>query len=94
MLAAMRLASSFVISLAADRRRIIRIINVGKLLTVSVTHDVVVRLEFGGPRWWEMASRVSHYCFFLAAAAGGAGRKSAHGSDFFSASRRPLIIDW
>ena len=40
------------------------------------------------------AARVSHYCLFLAAA-GGAGRTSAHGSDlFFSASGRPLIVDW
>jgi hypothetical protein len=38
--------------------------------------------------------RVSHYCLFLAAA-GGAGRTSAHGSEFFfSASGRPLTVDW
>ena len=36
--------------------RIIRIIHVGNLLTVSVTNDVVVRLDFGGPRRWEVAS--------------------------------------
>jgi hypothetical protein len=34
---------------------IIRIINVGKLLTVSVAYDVVLRLDFGGPGWWEAA---------------------------------------
>ena len=33
---------------------IIRIINVRNLLSVSVSHDVVVRLEFGGPGWWEV----------------------------------------
>jgi hypothetical protein len=38
--------------------------------------------------------RRGSYCFFLAAV-GGAGRASAHGSDFFfSASGSPLIIDW
>jgi hypothetical protein len=40
------------------------------------------------------ASGVSHYCLFLAAA-GGADRTSAHGSEFFfSASGRPLTVDW
>ena len=37
--------------------RIIRIINVRNLLPVSVPHDVVVRLEFGGPRRREIAGR-------------------------------------
>jgi hypothetical protein len=35
-----------------------------------------------------------HYCLFLAADGGGAGRTSPHGSDFFfSASGRILIVD-
>jgi len=43
---------------------------------------------------WKAAGGLSHYCLFLVAA-GGAGRTSAHGSDFFfSISEGPLIADW
>ena len=30
------------------------VINVSELLFVGVAYDVVVRLGFGGPRWWEV----------------------------------------
>ena len=63
--------------------RLILEIDVSELLFVSVAHDVVVRLQLGRPGRREAAFGVSHYCLFLAAAAGGAGRISAHGSDFF-----------
>jgi len=47
-------------------------------------HDETVGRYFDGPGRREAASGVSHYCLFLAAAAGGgAGRISPHGSDFF-----------
>jgi hypothetical protein len=48
MFAAMRLASSFVVAsplIAA----LIRIIHVGNLVSVRISHDVVVRLDFGRP---------------------------------------------
>ena len=38
----------------------------------------------------EVAGGINHYCLFLAAGGGGAGRTSAHGSEvFFSASGHP-----
>jgi hypothetical protein len=44
---AMRLASSLLSNLAADRRSGSFEIHVSNLLSVGVPHDVVVRLDFG-----------------------------------------------
>ena len=56
MFAAILRASSLVSSLTAERRRgSFSKIHVSELLSVSVAHDVVVRLHLGSPRWREAA---------------------------------------
>src|SRR6516164_9733326 len=62
---------------------LIFVINVRKLLSVSVAHDVVVRLEFGGPGRWE-ATRVCHTHFLELAA-------PSHFPDNFTGKRRAVI---
>ena len=34
-------------------------------LSVSIAHDAVVRLEFGGPGWWEVARGRGHNLSFV-----------------------------
>ena len=36
------------------------LMHVRKLLTISIAHDVVIRLEFGGPGWREAARGGGH----------------------------------
>src|SRR5262249_34935665 len=77
------------------RGRLILEIDISELLPVAVPHDEAGVVEFfNRPGWREAARGDGNYCLFFVDAGGGAGRITPHGSDFFSASGRPLIVDW
>jgi hypothetical protein len=92
MFAAIRRASSLLSSFAAERRPGSLVIDVAQRVPVCVAHDGTVRRYLSGSQGRGEAA-VSHYCLFLAAA-GRAGRTSAHGSDFFFCSGISLRVDW
>jgi hypothetical protein len=66
----------------------------GQRLLIVIADNKAGFQSLDGPRRREAAGGVTaYYCLFLVAA-GGAGRTSAHGSEFFCfASGRPLIVD-
>jgi len=76
------------------------------ILSMLAAALIVAAVIYGewGHRYWprtvprptrrrEATGGVCHYCLFLAAA-GGAGRTSPHGSDFFFSASVPLTVDW